>query len=128
MATRQREKAAARRANADKRPRAHLRYLRVSARRVRLVIDLIRDKNVNDAQAILMSTNKGTAPVIEKLLLSAVANAENNLGLNRQDLRVAECYVNDGPILRRMRARARGVPRPIMKRTCHISIILDQVK
>ena len=79
MATRVKQKAAARKANADKRPRAVAKYVRVSPRKVQIVIDLIRGKQVDDALAILMYTPKSAAPVVEKLLNSAIANAENNL-------------------------------------------------
>ena len=128
MATRSKEKAAARKANADKRPHAVARYIRISSRKVKIVIDLIRGKKVDDALAILMYTPKSAAPVVEKLLNSAIANAENNLEMNRDSLYVAEVYANQGPTLKRYRARARGSASPIRKRTSHITVILDQVK
>ena len=128
MATRVKQKAAARKANADKRPRAIARYVRISSRKVKIVIDLIRGKKVDDALAILMYTPKSAAPVVEKLLNSAIANAENNLEMNRDSLYVAEVYANQGPTLKRYRARARGSASPIRKRTSHITVILDQVK
>ena len=128
MATRIREKAAARKENADKRPRAVARYIRISSRKVKLVADLIRGKSVQEAKAILLYTPKSAAPVTLKLLNSAVANAENNLELNRDDLYVAEVYAGQGPTLKRYRARAKGRASRILKRTSHITIILDQVK
>lgn len=128
MATRQREKAAARRENADKRPRAVAKYVRISSRKVKIVIDLIRGKKVDEAQSILAFTPKAASPVVEKLLGSALANAENNLDLSRDGLYVAEVYANQGPTLKRFRPRAQGRAFRINKRTSHITIILDQVK
>ena len=128
MATRVKQKAAARKANADKRPRAVAKYVRVSPRKVQIVIDLIRGKQVDDALAILMYTPKSAAPVVEKLLNSAIANAENNLQLNRDSLYVAETYANQGPTLKRYWPRSHGRADQILKRTCHITIVLDQVK
>lgn len=128
MATRSREKAAARRENADRRPRAIARYVRISARKVKVVIDLIRGKSVAEAKAILMYTPKAASAVVEKLLDSAVANAENNLELNRDTLYVAEVFANQGPTLKRFRPRAQGRATRIRKRTSHITIVLDQAK
>jgi len=124
MATRTREKAEARKANADKRPRAVAKYIRISPRKVKIVIDLIRGKKVDEALAILMYTPKAAAPVVEKLLNSAIANAENNLELPRDELYVAEVYANAGPTLKRYLAAARGSAKPILKRTSHITVIL----
>lgn len=126
MATRSREKTARRRENADKRPRAIARYVRISSRKVRIVIDLIRGKSVREAEAILRYTPKAATEPVLKLLNSAVANAENNLELNRDDLYVAEVYANQGPTLMRFCARARGRASRIRKRTSHITIVLDQ--
>ncbi|MEG0766894.1 MAG: 50S ribosomal protein L22 [Clostridia bacterium] len=126
MATRTRDKAAARKANRDKRPRAIAKYIRISSRKVKIVIDLIRGKQVDEALAILMYTPKAAAPVVEKLLKSAIANAENNLSMNRDDLLVKEVYANPGPTLKRFVARSRGSASPILKRTSHITVVLDQ--
>ena len=126
MATRSREKSAARKANADKRPRAIAKYVRISSRKVKIVIDLIRGKNVDEALAILQYTPKAAAPVVAKVLNSAIANAVNNQELNRQNLYVAEVYANPGPTLKRYVARSRGSASPILKRTSHISGVLDQ--
>lgn len=126
MATRSREKAAARKENRDKRPRAVARYIRISPTKVRLVIDLIRGKKVDDALAILMYTPKAASPVVEKLLLSAIANAENNLSMDRSDLYVAEICADPGPTLKRFWARSRGSASPVLKRTSHITVVLDQ--
>ena len=128
MATRVKQKAAARRENADKRPRAVAKYVRVSPRKVQIVIDLIRGKKVDDALAILMYTPKSASPVVEKLLNSAIANAENNLEMDRQSLYVAEVYANQGPTLKRYWARSHGRADMIKKHTSHITIVLDQVK
>ena len=126
MATRVKQKAAARKANADKRPRAVAKYVRVSPRKVQIVIDLIRGKQVDDALAILMYTPKSAAPVVEKLLNSAIANAENNLEMSRENLYVAEVYANQGPTLKRYWARSHGRADLIKKHTSHIAIVLDQ--
>ena len=126
MATRSKEKSAARKANADKRPQAHAKYIRISPRKVKIVIDLIRGKSAEDAQAILTYTPKAAAPVVLKVLNRAIANAENNQNLNRKDLIVAEVYANPGPTLKRYVARSRGSASPMLKRTSHISVVLDQ--
>ena len=126
MATRSKEKTAARRASADKRPQAHAKYVRISPRKVKIVIDLIRGKSAEEAQAILRFTPKAAAPVVLKVLNSAIANAENNLEMSKKDLYVAEVYANPGPTLKRYIARSRGSASPILKRTSHISVVLDQ--
>ncbi|MFZ5975391.1 MAG: 50S ribosomal protein L22 [Bacillota bacterium] len=128
MATRQREKAQQRKENRDKRPYAKARFVRISPRKVKIVIDLIRGKSVAEAQAILMYTPKAASPIVEKLLRSAVANAENNMDLNRDSLYVAEVFADQGPTLKRYMPRARGSASRIRKRTSHITIILDQVQ
>ena len=128
MATRIREKAAQRKANADKRPHAVARYVRISSRKVKIVLDLIRGKSVAEAQAILRFTPKAAAPVVEKVLNSAVANAENNQELSADTLMVAESFANQGPTLKRYRPRAHGRANRILKRTSHITVILDQAK
>ena len=92
------------------------------------MIDLIRGKQVDQAAAILMYTPKAAAPVVLKLLNSAIANAENNLGLSREDLYVAEVYANPGPTLKRYVARSRGSASPMLKRTSHITVVLDSKK
>ena len=126
MATRIREKAKVRRENADKRPHAVARYVRISSSKVGIVADLIRGKKADDALAILMYTPKAAAPVMEKLLLSAIANAENNLSMDRGSLYVAEVYADQGPTLKRYVARSRGSASPMLRRTSHITIVLDQ--
>ena len=126
MATRMKEKAAARKANADKRPHATAKYVRVAPRKAKIVVDLIRGKQVDQALAILMYTPKSAAPVVEKLLNSAIANAENNLEMDRASLYVAEVYANQGPTLKRYWARSHGRADLIKKHTSHITIVLDQ--
>ncbi len=126
MATRVKEKAAARKANADKRPRATAKYIRVTPRKVKIVVDLIRGKQVDQALAILAYTPKSAAPYVEKLLNSAIANAENNLEMDRSSLYVAEAYANQGPTLKRYWARSHGRADMIKKHTSHITIVLDQ--
>ena len=126
MATRVREKTAKRHENADRRPHAIARYVRISSRKVKLVIDLIRGKSVKEAEAILMYTPKAATEPVMKLLKSAIANAQNNLDMNPDDLYVAEVYANQGPTLMRYRPRAHGRASRIRKRTSHITIVLDQ--
>ena len=106
--------------------RAYLRYARISPRKVSIVCDLIRGKDVNDALAILMYTPKSAAPVVEKLLNSAIANAENNLAMDRENLYVAEVFANQGPTLKRYWPRSHGRADQILKRTSNITIVLDQ--
>ena len=125
MATRQREKALKRKETADKRPSAKVKYIRISSSKVKLVIDLIRGKRVGEAIAILKNTQKAASPVVEKLLNSAIANAESTKGLLRDDLFVAEVFADMGPTLKRFRPRAQGRASRIRKRTSHITIILD---
>ena len=125
MATRQREKALKRAELKDKRPMAKAKYVRISSSKVRLVIDLIRGKSVADAVAVLKNTPQAASPIVEKVLNSAVANAENNKGLLRDDLIVAEAFADQGPTLRRFRPRAQGRATRIRKRSSHITIILD---
>ncbi len=128
MATREREKALKIRAEKEKRPHATVKYVRISSSKVATVIDLIRGKQVMEAKAILKSTPKAASEPVEKLLDSAIANAENNMELSRDNLYVAEIYANQGPTLRRYRPRAQGRATRIRKRTSHITIILDEVK
>ena len=106
--------------------RATLKYARISARKVKIVADLIRGKNVDEALAIVKFTQKASSPIIEKLLKSAIANAENNNGMSRRDLYIAEIYANQGPTLKRIRAAAKGSAVRIRKRTSHITIVLRE--
>lgn len=95
---------------------------------MKIVIDLIRGKNVDEAAAILTYTPKAASPVVLKVLNSAIANAVNNQELDRKELYVAEVYANPGPTLKRYVARSRGSASPMLKRTSHISVVLDQKK
>lgn len=125
MAKRLREKSAARKANADKRPQATARYIRISPDKVRIVLDTIIGESYINALAILKNTSKAACEPLIKVLNSAAANAENNLGMSKSDLYVAECYANAGPILKRVMPRAKGSAARINKRTSHITVILD---
>ena len=100
--------------------------VRIPARKARLVIDLIRGKNVIEADQILNNMNKEAARLIRKVLTSAVANAENNLGLDKENLIVKEAYVNEGATMKRMRFGSRGHVDPIKKRTSHITIVVSE--
>jgi large subunit ribosomal protein L22 len=106
--------------------KAHARYVRISSRKVKLVIDLIRGKKLGDAIAILRHTPKAASPIVEKLVLSAAANAENNHGLTPDALVITEIFVNQGPTLKRFRAGSMGRGSRINKRTSHISVVLTQ--
>ena len=128
MATRVKVKAAARREAADKRPRATLKYARLSSRKAAIVIDLIRGKQVDEALGILMHTPKAASPILEKLLRSAIANAENNLEMDPSNLYVAEAYANQGPTLKRYRIASRSMVHPYVHRTSHITVVLDQIE
>ena len=106
---------------------AKLKHLRISARKVRLVVDLIRGKKVEEAKTILnFMTKRGGIPVL-KLLNQAIANAKNNFQLDPANLFIAEIKVDDGPKLKRWRARARGQAYEIQKKTSHISLVLDEI-
>lgn len=100
--------------------------VRIPARKARLVIDLVRGKDVIEADEILNNMNKEAARIIRKVLTSAVANAENNLGLDEEKLVVKEAYVNEGATMKRMRFGSRGHVDPIKKRTSHITIIVSE--
>lgn len=104
--------------------KAIARTIRIAPRKVRLVLDLIRGKEVGEAIAILKLTNKASSPVVEKLLMSALANAENNYNMNVDGLIVKEAYANEGPTLKRFRPRAQGRASAINKRTSHITIVV----
>ncbi len=110
----------------EKKAVATLKYARISSRKVKIVADLIRGKNAEDALAIVKFTPKASSEIIEKLLKSAMANAENNHGMNVSNLYVAEIYANQGPTLRRIRPAAKGSAVRIRKRTSHITIVLKE--
>ena len=106
--------------------RAQLRYARISPRKVSIVLDLIRNKPADVAMAILKHTPKAACEPLEKLLKSAIANAENNHNMDKNNLYVAECFVAPGPVLKRMRPRAQGRAFRVLKRTSHITIALKE--
>jgi|TARA_B100000315_G_scaffold92123_1_gene84886 large subunit ribosomal protein L22 len=109
--------------------KAMLRFVRTSPQKARLVANLIREKNIGKALNILHFTNKRAARIIEKVMKSAVANAEENHKVDDVDsLVVGEITVNEGPTLKRHRPRARGTATSILKRTSHITIILKEPK
>lgn len=105
---------------------AHLRYERISPRKVQIVLDLIRSKNANVAMAILKNTPKAAAEPLQKLLKSAMANAENNNSMDPDKLYVSKCFVCPGPMLKRIRPRAQGRAFRILKRTSHVTIVLEE--
>ena len=106
--------------------KAVLRYARISPRKVNIVNDLIRNKDVATARGILMNTPKAASELLIKLLDSAVANADNNFGMDVDKLYIAEIYANAGPTLKRIRPRAQGRAFRIRKRTSHITIVVKE--
>lgn len=106
--------------------RAQTKYARISPRKVAIVLDLIRNKPVDVALAILKNTPKAACEYLEKLLESAISNAENNNNMERSSLYIDECYVCPGPILKRIRPRAHGRAYRINKRTSHITLVLRE--
>ncbi len=125
MAGNMKKKAQRIEANKDRRAKAIAKHVRISPYKVRVVLDLVRGKDVKTAVAILENCSKAGAEPIKKVILSAAANAEHNLGMNVADLKVAECYADQGPTLKRMQPMARGRGFRILKRTSHITAILD---
>ena len=105
---------------------AKMRYIRISPRKVQIVLDLIRNKPVDIALATLDLTPKAASPIVAKLVKSAAANAENNFSMNKDDLYVAECFVTPGPIMKRIMPRAQGRAYRILKRTSHITVVLKE--
>jgi len=106
--------------------KAIARYVRISPRKVNIVIDLIRGKSVGEAFAILRHTPKSASVVLEKLLKSAVANAENNYNMDVDKLYISEAYATQGPTLKRYMARAKGMGVRILKRTSHITLAVKE--
>ena len=115
-----------RNAQKDTRPSAKLSFARIPVQKACFVLDAIRGKDVQTAVAILAYNPRYASSVIKKLLESAIANAENNNGLSKSDLYVAECYANKGPTMKRIRPRAQGRAYRIEKRMSHITIVLDE--
>ena len=106
--------------------RAEARFVRISPRKARLVTEHIRGRSVPEARTVLAFTQRAAAREIEKVLKSAVSNAEANHGLLGDDLLVSAAYVDEGPVIKRWRARARGRVARIRKRTCHITLKLEE--
>ena len=106
--------------------RATLKYARISPRKVKIVLDLIRGKDAGTAMAILKNTNKAASELLIKLLGSAVANATNNFEMDETKLYVAECFVCPGPTLKRIMPRAKGSADRILKRTSHVTIVVKE--
>ena len=117
-----------RNANKDTRPSAKLSYARVSVTKACFVLDAIRGKDAQTALAILDYNPRYASSLVAKLLRSAIANAENNNGMKAENLYVAECYANKGPIMKRVRPRAQGRAYRIEKRMSHITVVLDEKK
>ncbi len=115
-----------RNAQKDVRPSAKLSYARVSVQKACFVLDAIRGKDVDTALAVLEYNPRYASGLVKKLLESAIANAENNSGMNRENLYVAECYANKGPTMKRIHPRAQGRAYRIEKRTSHITVVLDE--
>ena len=114
--------------NKDKRPYATAKYVRISPYKVRTVLALIRGKSVEEAEAVLTYCTNGGSLEVKKVLMSAAANAEHNNGMDRSDLFVAEAFADGGPHLKRMQPVSKGRGHAILKRTSHITVILDAKK
>ena len=125
MAKNTREKAKKIAENKDRRPYATARHIRMSPYKVRRALTLIRGKSVNEAAAILDYATIISAEPVRKVLLSAAANAEHNYGMDRGDLIVAEAFADQGPTLKRMNPVSKGRAHSILKRTSHITVVLD---
>ena len=108
--------------------RAELRQVRISPRKVGVVLDLIRNKPCDMAMAILKHTPKSASEPLQKLLKSAIANAENNHDMDKNKLYVAECYATQGPTLKRIQPHAQGRAFKILKRTSHITLVLKEME
>ena len=128
MATNMNKKAARGAENKEKRPHAIAKYVRVSPYKVRTVLALIRGKSYREAKAILDYSVNGSALAVKKVLMSAAANAEHNMGMDKNDLYVAECFADGGQMLKRMQPVSKGRGHAILKRTSHITVILDVKK
>ncbi len=117
-----------RNAQKDTRPSAKLSYARVSVQKACFVLDAVRGKDVQTALAILNYNPRYASGLVKKLIESAMANAENNNGMNKDNLYIAECYANKGPTIKRIHPRAQGRAYRIEKRTSHITVVLDEKK
>lgn len=108
--------------------KAEARNVRLTSRKARQVINLIRNKTIQESLYILKNVNKKASPIIEKVLNSAISNAENNFKLNRQNLVVSKAYINAGSIIKRLNPRARGRADSIHKKLSHVTIFLSERK
>jgi large subunit ribosomal protein L22 len=108
--------------------KAVAKSVRIAPRKVRLVVDLIRGKEAGEAIAILKHTRRGASPVVEKVLNSAIANAEHNYEMDPDNLVISEAYVNEGATLKRFRPRAQGAAGRINKRTSHVTVVVTEKK
>ena len=108
--------------------RATLKFARISSRKIKIVADLIKGKSALEAMNILKFTPKAGAEILEKLLKSAISNAENNNGLSADNLIVTEVFANQGPTMKRLMPKAQGRGARIRKRTCHITVVLREAK
>lgn len=106
--------------------KAYLKYARISPRKVQIVLDLIRGKDAGIAMAILKNTPKSASEYLIKLLKSAIANAENNFGMDASKLYVSECFVCPGPTLKRLLPRAKGSADRLLKRSSHVTIAVKE--
>jgi large subunit ribosomal protein L22 len=106
--------------------KAIARYIRIAPRKIRIVIDLIRGKQIGEAFAILKYTPKVASEVVEKVLKSAVANGEHNFNMDVEKLYVAEAYVDQGPTLKRIHPRSRGQAFSILKRSSHVTLVVKE--
>ena len=106
--------------------KAYLKYARISPRKVKIVLDLIRGKDAGVAMGILKNTNKSASEYLIKLLGSAVANAEHNFHMDASKLYVSECFVCPGPTLKRVMPRAKGSADRILKRTSHVTMVVKE--
>lgn len=112
--------------NEQRQARAHARYVRIAPRKVRIVIDLVRGKPVKEALGLLRFVPKRASRVVEKLIRSAAANATHNYEMEEDRLYVAQAYVDDGPRSKRIRPEMRGQAFPILKRTSHVTVVLQE--
>ena len=110
----------------EKRPHAHVKHIRISPKKAKLIMDQVRGRDLEEALAILRLTPHAASPVLTKLIESAAANAVNNLEMNRDTLYIAEIFANPGPTLKRFRPKARGSATQILRRTSHFSVVLDE--
>ena len=105
--------------------RAVAKYVRVSPRKARIVIDTIRGKDVSEALESLQFNQRAVSETVSKVVSSAAANAEHNFGVRSENLYIKECYVDEGPTIKRYRPRAKGAASPINKRTSHITVVVS---